>query len=179
MKSALLIAACAALLPAAAGAQQKAHVHGFVTLNIAVQGGQLSVQLEAPLDSLLGFEHRPRTDAQRKAAEAALAVLNKPQDWLRPDAAAQCKLMRTNVQADALQPAAKPAAKADAKTDEHTDLDAAVDFTCAAPGQLKALDLGLFDAFPRINRIDVQVAGASGQLKQTLRRPARTVRLTR
>ena len=175
MKSALLIAACAALLPAAAGAQQKAHVHGFVTLNIAVQGGQLSVQLEAPLDSLLGFEHRPRTDAQRKAAEAALAVINKPQDWLRPDAAAQCMLMRTNVQAGALQ----PATKADARPDEHADLDASIDFNCAAPGQLKALDLGLFDAFPRINRIDAQVAGASGQLKQTLRRPARTVRLTR
>ena len=179
MKSALLLTACAALLAAPVWAQQKAHLHGFVTLNIAVQGGQLTVQLEAPLDSLLGFEHRPRTDAQRKAAESALAVINKPQDWLRPDAAAQCKLVRTDVQADALQPAAKPAAKADAKTDEHTDLEAAVDFTCAEPGQLKALDLGLFDAFPRINRIDVQVAGAGGQLKQTLRRPARAVRLVR
>ena len=69
--------------------------------------------------------------------------------------------------------------KSDAKADEHADLDASIDFSCAVPGQLKALDLGLFDAFPRINRIDVQVAGASGQLKQTLRRPARTVRLTR
>ena len=79
------------------------------------------------------------------------------------------------MQADALQ----PATKADARSDEHADLDASIDFSCAAPGQLKALDQGLFDAFPRINRIDVQVAGAGGQLKQTLRRPARTVRLTR
>ena len=171
------------MVPAAVSAQQKAHVHGFVSLNIAVQGNQLSVQLEAPLDSLLGFEHRPRTEAQRKAAEAALAVINKPQDWLRPDAAAQCTLLRANVQADALQPVAKSELKADTKTadkaDAHADLDAAVDFSCAAPSQLKALDLGLFDAFPRINRIDVQVAGAGGQIKQTLRRPARTVRLTR
>lgn len=179
MKSASFIAVCAALLPIAAVAQNKAHVHGFVTLNIAAQGSQLNVQLEAPLDSLLGFEHRPRTDAQRKAAEAALAVVSRPQDWLRPDAAAQCKLIRTDVQAEALQPAARSGAKTDPNRDEHADLDASIDFSCAAPGQLKALDLGLFDAFPRINRIDVQVAGAGGQIKQTLRRPARTVRLAR
>ena len=181
----LLLAAAATGAMAGAHAQHRAHVHGFAALNIALQGGRLSVQLEAPLDSLLGFEHKPRTDAQRKAADAALALLNKPQDWLQPDAAAQCTATRTEVRADVLLPDAKSDAKPDAKSatpaaaSAHADLDASVDFQCAAPERLQRLQLKLFDAFPRLNRIDVQVVGPQGQGQQTLRRPASTVRLTR
>ena len=85
-----------------------------------------------------------------------------------------------------LEPAAKtaaapaapppPAAKGGA---EHADLEASYSFQCAQPAQLRTLDLGLFDAYKRIQRIHVQVAGPQGQSKVTLRRPARSVALTR
>ena len=51
------------------------------------------------------------------------------------------------------------------------------DFTEKA-GQ-HALDVGLFDAYKRTQRIDVQVAGPKGQAKVTLKRPARKVQLVR
>jgi hypothetical protein len=51
-------------------AKEGAHVHGLVKLDVAVDAKTLTVQLEAPLDSLVGFEHRPRTAAQKQAAEA-------------------------------------------------------------------------------------------------------------
>jgi hypothetical protein len=63
-RSAICVAMALVLTsPAAVLAQEHAHVHGLVSLNVAVDGRILTVQLEAPLDSLLGFEHRPRTDA--------------------------------------------------------------------------------------------------------------------
>ena len=152
----------------------KAHVHGLVNVNVAVEGATLTLQVEAPLDSLVGFEHRPRTDAQRLAAQAAVKQMNDAASWAKPDAAAQCTLAKTEVNAEALEPA-----KPGVKDNTHADLDATVTFTCKAPEKLAALDLGLFDAFKRIERITVQVATTKGQSKQTLRRPARSVALKR
>jgi hypothetical protein len=39
--------------------------------------------------------------------------------------------------------------------------------------------VGLFDAFPQVKRIDLQVATPKGQMKATLRRPATRVLLVR
>lgn len=152
----------------------KAHVHGLGTLNVAIEGATLTVQLEVPLDSLLGFEHRPRTAAQRQAAEAVAQQLQQPASWLRPDAAAQCTLAGSELNLDALKPAAPGVAD-----NEHADAEATYTFSCAQPAQLASLQLGLFEQFRRLERIEAQVAGAKGQFKQTLRRPAATLRLTR
>lgn len=173
----LMSATTAALLLAAAApawSQHKPHVHGVVNIDIAVQGNTLTVQVEAPLDNLVGFEHRPRTAPQLKAAEAALKALNDSAALFKPAAAAQCDAGKAEVDGSTLQPAV-PGAKDAA----HADLDATYTFTCAQPAALSTLELGLFDAFRRIQRIDVQVAGPQGQRKQVLRRPARQVQLLR
>ncbi len=165
----------------------KAHEHGAVKLDVAIDGNTLSIGMAAPLDNLLGFERAPRTDAERKAAAEVLARLRDPDKGGRLftlDAAAQCTLSQADVQAPVLEPGARTDTKAaDAKAadakDDHADLDASYAFTCARPGDLRSLDLGLFDAYKRIQRIDVQVAGPSGQSKVTLKRPARSVKLVR
>jgi hypothetical protein len=166
----LAIVAVAAL-STTAFAHQGAHVHGVVTMDVAVDGKTLSVSLESPLDNLLGFEHPPATPAQRSAADALLKRMNEPAAWLKPDAAAQCSVSKVEVESEALKP--------DAKNGEHADLDASYEFTCASPEQLKALEVGLFDAFKRIQRIDAQVAVAGGQSKQSLKRPQTKLKLAR
>jgi hypothetical protein len=155
----------------------KAHEHGAVKLDLAIEGNRLAIGMEAPLDNLLGFERAPRTDAERKAAADVLARLRSPDKGsplFTTDAAAQCTLSQAEVQASVLEPGAKTAAK-----DEHADLDASYEFTCAKPQELRGLEVGLFDAYKRIQRIDVQVAGPKGQSKVTLKRPARSVKLVR
>jgi len=160
-----------------AWAAGKAHEHGALKLDVAIEGNKLTIAMEAPLDNLLGFERAPRTDAERKAAADVLARLRSP-DKGAPlfvmDAAAQCRLGKAEVQAPVLEPGAKSAAK-----DEHAELDASYEFSCAKPEELRSLDVGLFDAYKRIQRIDVQVVGPKGQAKVTLKRPARKVQLTR
>jgi len=135
------------------------------------------VALELPLDSLLGFERAPRTDAERKAAADVLARLRSGSTLFMADAAAQCTLSKAEALAPVLAQA--NAAAGQAPAGEHSDLDASYDYTCAQPQQLRALELGLFDAFKRLQRIDVQVVGVQGQRKVTLQRPTRTVKLVR
>jgi hypothetical protein len=160
----------------------KAHEHGVAKLDVAIEGNTLTVALESPLDSLLGFERAPRTDAERKAAADMLARLRSGGALFKIDAAAQCTLIKAEVTAPVLEAAGKaPVAATAAKAAEsdHADLSASYEYTCAQPLQLRTLELDLFDAFKRMQRIEVQVAGAQGQSKMTLRRPARTVKLTR
>lgn len=66
-----------------------------------------------------------------------------------------------------------------AAKDEHADLDANHEFSCAQPGELRSLDVGLFDACKRLQRIDAQVAGPMVESKLTMKRPGRTVKLVR
>lgn len=165
----LTLAALAPTLPAAAS---KAHVHGVAQLTVAVDGPTLSITLEAPLDGFVGFERAPRSDAERKLAAEALARLKDGAALFKPDAGAGCTLAEASVSAPVLEPGAKAGG-------EHADLDASYVFRCSSPQALRAVDVALFDAFKRLTRIEVQVAGSRAQSKTTLRRPARTVTLAR
>lgn len=171
-RTATLSLATLALAAAGTAFAAKPHEHGVVKLDVAIEGDKLSIAVEAPLDNLLGFERAPRTDAERKAAADVLARLRAPAGLFAADAAAQCTLAKAEVQAPVLEAGAKP-------KDGHADLDATYEFKCAQPAQLRALDVGLFEAYKRIQRIEVQVAGPQGQAKATLRRPARSVKLVK
>ena len=149
-----------------------AHEHGVARLAVAVDGNTLTIALDAPLDGFLGFERAPRTDAERKAAADLLVRLRDAGSLFKPDAAAGCKAGDAKIEAPVLEPGYKGKG-------EHADLEAQFTFQCAQPQALRALDVALFDAFKRLQRIDVQVAGAKGQSKATLKRPARTVTLAR
>lgn len=167
----LLAAALGAAAPATA--QQAAHAHGVVRLDLALDAGSLTLQLDAPLDSLLGFERAPRSDAERRAVEGLRAQLAQPERLFGLDAAAGCVAQPASVKSEALDnPAARPA--------DHADLQAGYLYRCRQPGVLKVVDLtGLLTAFARIQRIEVQAVTPAGQHRQLLKRPQAMVRLGR
>lgn len=159
-------------LPCAALAQLPAHQHGTVQLDVAVDASTLSLRLEAPLDSLLGFERAPRSDAERKAADAMRSQLGQPALLIGLDAAAGCVLQPPQISVPVLEPGTK--------ADEHAELVASYLFRCRQPGVLRVADFnGLLNAFPRIQRVEVQVAAPGGQWKQVLKRPQAMVKLVR
>lgn len=161
------------LLAGSAAAQSRDHEHGVAHIDAALQGRVLQVLVDAPLETLLGFEHAPRNDAQRNAAEALLNRLKDPSVLLlRPDAAAQCKVRRADVEVDTGGATA-------ASANGHVDLTAVFEFDCKLPERLVAMELGWFDAFPRLNRIEARVNGPKGVLRQVLRKPERLLRLSR
>lgn len=168
----VLLGLAAAAAPALAG---KAHVHGVMTLNIAIDGAVLSVQLDTPQDSLVGHERRPRPGAETTAAAAALALLRDAPRWLRPDAAAGCTAGPVTVMPGKLEGAPKPGEK----DTGHADVEASVEWRCQTPTALKGADVLLFEAFARTERINVQVAGGGGPAKQTLRKGSARVVLAR
>lgn len=154
-------------------AHADAHVHGLLRLDLVIDTKTLTVQIEAPLDSLLGFEHRPRTSAQKQAAEAMLKQMNNVDALIQPAKAAACKSTKVNVQSTVLQ----SPKQAESKEAEHADLEAIFEFSCEFPEKLTVIEFGLFDGFKRVKQIEAQIAGPKGQSKQTLKRPNKVLRL--
>lgn len=151
---------------------QHVHEHGLLRLSIAVDGEQLSLSLDVALDTLVGFERVPRTEAERLGANKVMAHLRDPAALFIPDVKARCTPQPVEMEAGLLE----PGAKADPLT-EHADLQANYRFSCTQPGQLHTLQTSLLEAHPRARRIEVQVAGPRGQRKAVLQRPLRTIHL--
>ncbi len=156
------------------------HQHGVARADIAVDPGRISLRLDIPLDNLLGFERAPRTDAEREQAQAVVRQLQDAATLLRVDSAAGCSLTRVQLVAPelGLSPPAETAA-ATASASGHADLTADYDYSCRDSAKARAVTLGLFDAFPRLRRIEVQTATPRGQLKAVLQRPNSRVTLAR
>ena len=172
----IFITCVLALATAGAAAAGKAHQHGSAQLDIAVEPRRVSIFFETPLDNLLGFERDPRTDDERQRADAAVARLRAAGQVFRIDAAAGCTLASVELQSAAL----KLGAAAEAPAPEgHADLDGRFDFDCKDGRRAAYVEVGLFEAFKGLRRLEVQVATPKGQMKATLLSPASRVALVR
>ena len=174
----LAAALCLALVtvPAHAG---PAHRHGVARLDIAIEPGRITFELDTPLDNLIGIERAPRTDAERRRADAMVATLRDAGPLFRIDPTAQCRLQDVELTSAVLglgPPGAPPAPPAKG---EHADLEGRFVFACADATKAAHVEVGLFAAYARLKLIEVQVAGPRGQSKHTLKRPAARVVLAK
>jgi hypothetical protein len=162
----------AAFATAPAIAAESAHSHGSARLDIAVEANRITIELESPLDSLLGFERAPRTERERRQADAMVATLKAAQALFKIDAAAQCQLAGVELTSAALKLGQAT------KTEQagHADIDGSFEFNCADAAKVTHIEHGLFQ-FARLQRIDVQLATPKGQFKRTLKRPASRIDL--
>lgn len=171
----LLVAALPALIagPVLAG---KAHEHGVARVDLAAEPTRITVSLEMPMDGLVGFERAPRDDAERKAVDAGLVRLRNAATLFAIDPAAQCTAGPVVLTAPVL---GLGQAAAPAKNDGHADIDAVYEFTCADGFRAGFVEVGLFEAFSRLQRIEVQAVTRKGQIKATLKRPSTRLTLAR
>jgi hypothetical protein len=155
--------------PLAASAQtQAAHVHGQIRLDIVVEGPTIVIAMQSPLDNFIGFERAPRTEAEKKTAEDAIAQLRAGAELFKIDPAANCKLGPVTLRSAALGLGKEE----QGAVEGHADLDASFAFNCTNTTAAKFIDVALFDAFKGLRQIEAQIAAPQGQFKRTLKRPA-------
>ncbi len=181
----------------------EAHVHGVAQLNVAIEAKNLYIEFHSPAANIVGFEHHPRTKAQKDAVNAATAQLKAAEALFLLPPKSQCRLVTADVHTDIERHAA---ADADSKmesahdehhhdehhhnehhhnehhhdedhhdehhnTDEahekghaseahederHSEYQAKYQFSCEDPEALTQMEVGLFQRFPAIERIEVQ-----------------------
>lgn len=138
------------------------HVHGVATLQIAVDGKRLQLHLESPLDSLLGFEHMPRTAQQKSAVRSMERQLRQAEKLFYPSPRAACSLQSVSLESPVLK------AEKHQEAHDHADLDGKFVFTCAKPEELRTIEVRLFEAFPGLRQLKTEAATPRGQKAATL-----------
>lgn len=178
------VAASVALVAATgfANAQHReagAHAHGRGTLNIALEGKHLSMELEAPGADIVGFEHKAQTDAQKAALEKAEQQLMAPQTLFELPAAAGCTFVTAAITVEGDTDHGHDhdhAATKDGDKDhdhdhqdhagyEHSGFRVEYDFECKTPTSLTSIGFGYFKAFAGAQKLDVTVVTPKGQSK--------------
>lgn len=110
-KSTLVSLAIACSAPAIA--QQSAHVHGFASINLAIDDEELEIEFISPAESIVGFEYEPSSTAERKAVTDAIALLRDPAKLFVLPASAGCELHEVEAERHA-----------EGEHDEHAEHDA-------------------------------------------------------
>jgi hypothetical protein len=148
------------------------HEHGVASLNVALDGSTLEIQLESPAMNLVGFEHAASSAADQAKVAAVRQQLEQPQALFALPIEAKCTLKQHELQGALFAAHAdeheheheEHGAHAEGEAQGHSDISANYQFDCATPAALQTLELGsFFGSFPGTEKLDVQLIGPSGQ----------------
>jgi hypothetical protein len=143
-------------------AAHKAHTHGVADLDVAVDGGRISVALSAPAADVVGFEHAPRDAAQRDAVAAAEKLLRSHAELFAMPASAGCRFVSADVTV--------PWQDGAGSDDGHADFGARWEFDCTDPAKLGFLEVRIAQKLPGDLRLRATVLDERGQQRTELSR---------
>ncbi|SDS81946.1 Protein of unknown function [Halopseudomonas sabulinigri] len=164
-----------------------AHEHGVASLNLAIEGAQVQLELDSPAMNLLGFEHAAHSPDDIAKVKAVQAQLQQADQLFRFPAAADCTLASADLDSPLF------ATQHDAEHEHedhdhdgahdhdeepahhHADIEASYTFNCAEPDQLTHLELPLFAVYPGLERINLQGITPKGQMGAELTAERATV----
>ncbi len=128
-----------------------AHDHGRVSLDIAVEANQALVMLKGPAEAFLGFEHKPKTKAEKKLVESFQRQWNSSLYQLfGGEQMKNCQQEKVKWNHDF--------------EGTHSEIRAESYFTCKEPLKNKVIDVSLKEYFKRIKFVSVQIIRADGSV---------------
>jgi hypothetical protein len=142
-----------------------AHVHGAAAMNLALDGRNVDIELETPLDNVLSFEHTPKTAAEKQEVREMAETLRRAEALFLFPAAAGCELKEVALESEAISEellSGKDGGDS-INSEGHADLDADFSFVCRNPLAITRIEVALFKYFPRLNEIEVQMVTPAGQ----------------
>lgn len=157
------------------------HVHGQGTLDLAIEGNKIQMELVSPGMDIVGFEHVASTPEQKVAIEKAKLELANVLAVFKLPAAADCKVDNATVENRA--EVHKPGEKDDDDDDkpgapQHSEFHATYSITCAAPERLTSMETTYFSQFSGGHLLDVNVTTSKGQTQAQLTREKATLDLS-
>lgn len=164
---------------------QQAHVHGLAYVDLAVEGERIEIHLRATAHDLVGFERAPmNAEEEARLLLARKTVLDHAALW-QFNAAANCVADTPTLKVPGMDGKARDhdhdhAHDHDHDHDhdhQHADWTARYAFRCANPTSLRAIDSGLFERFPSLQTVKVQIVDARGARGETLTPTARRITL--
>ncbi|PKM35255.1 MAG: hypothetical protein CVV06_17235 [Gammaproteobacteria bacterium HGW-Gammaproteobacteria-10] len=163
MKSRIFIPFLSICLFSAATLAEKrhhdAHTHGAAELNIVIENDIVLIEFESPAVNLIGFEHKPRTDAQQRELQNALALLNDVEILVSFEKG-ECRATETHIRGpfdDDDQEGSEHG-----EQEEHSEFHATYTLSCQNASAINSVRTQLFDRFPGFEAIRVRWVASKG-----------------
>jgi uncharacterized protein DUF2796 len=167
--------------------QHHAHEHGKVTLNIAVDGGSLVAELDAPAANVVGFEHAPRNATERATAAAAATLIRTGRGIFATPDSARCRFVKTDFTESTSESNDDERGQANGKTakggdadhgqEHHADYEARFSYECANPAQLTWIEPLILAKLLNVTEARVTVITPKGQRSDAVKGPHDRIQL--
>jgi hypothetical protein len=131
-----------------------AHGHGHGKANIAIEGDNLLIEIEAPGDDIVGLEHVVKSAADEEKVKTAKVTLSDSLNVVTLLAAAGCR-----------QVSAETELHGGDATGGHSEHHTSYAFKCTRIAALKWIAFVYFKTFSNAKELDVAVAAPKGQKK--------------
>lgn len=156
------------------------HVHGQGTLDIAIEGNKIEMELVAPGMDIVGFEHVATTDDQKAKVEKAKAQLADVLNVFKLPSAAKCKTETANVESrkETHHPGDKDDDDDKPGEPQHSEFHATYTITCEAPESVTGIETAYFSDFAGGQLLNVNVTTPKGQTQAQMTREKPTLDLT-
>jgi uncharacterized protein DUF2796 len=149
-----------------------AHEHGRGTLNMALEGNRLTMELEVPGFDIVGFEHMPTSRKDKAAVDNARNKLANPLALFKLPASAGCVVKEASAAFEAddhgqdrTGGGKDKAAKSSKPGAEHAQFHAQYALDCSAPGNITTIEFDYFRMFAGAQKLEVNLIAAKGQHK--------------
>jgi hypothetical protein len=201
LRGAAALCGCVALSCAATGFAQDArrgehreagaHVHSVADLAVAIEGSEVTVELQSPFYNLVGFERPPANDTEISAWMDAARAVREPARIILLPAEAGCRLSRSSLGVLGATPVSVGAGQSKTEPGQHHVADHGHDhgddkngdsafhdallswtFRCANIQGVTSFEAAALRSFPRLTSLDTVFLGASAQKAGVLTREA-------
>jgi len=136
------------------------HVHGEARLDIAVDGQNLLLELEAPAMDIVGFEHPAGDAGEHQRLQDAKRMLRDTGSLFKLPENAACGLETVEVKSGLLHDAA-------GQPEGHADFHALYAYRCKGSTPT-GMAVELLKVFPSLRKLRVRIIGPSGQKSMEL-----------
>lgn len=140
------------------------HEHGVSSLKMAQEGTVVTMELEAPGNDIVGFEYKPKSEAEKKAVEAALTTFKAPDKLFSMSSSAGCALAKSDAEFEA--------------EGDHAGFHVKWSMNCETVAKANAMEITFFDAFPNAKEVEVEAVGPKGQMSAEVEKGTSTVDLS-
>ena len=140
------------------------HEHGAANLMMVMEEEKLQIEFVVPSESLIGFEHFPKSQSNRENFNEAIKMLSDSSKLFSTPAEAECLLTGLNVSQSLFfseeehdHEAEKEHGHEDSeKAEIHSEFSSKYHWNCEHLDEIDSIDTELMNIFPRIEEIRVR-----------------------
>ena len=151
-----------------------AHQHGVANMNISIEHGNVELELDGALANFISFEYAPQSDAEIAEVKAMANQLNAIDQLFVLPKDANCALKDLDLVSDVIEPqflGQKTHTEAHKNHNTtHGNLMMTAQWQCQMSTKLQQLNVKLFEYFPNLEHVEVQMITPNGQKSAELSR---------